>query len=87
MRELIEWLENSSDIQNDILNWEVVKENALEKEKEQMIDEWKKGFDDAKYIYTPPTLHQNNQTYDGVKLDRFIKDEFDPAIFDPKNSL
>jgi len=38
MRELIEWLENSSDIQNDILNWEVVKENALEKEKEQIIN-------------------------------------------------
>jgi hypothetical protein len=38
MQELIEWLENSSDIQNDILNWEVVKENALEKEKEQIIN-------------------------------------------------
>jgi hypothetical protein len=56
MRELIEWLENSSDIQNDILNWEVVKENALEKEKEQMLNEWKNGFNDAKFIYTPPNL-------------------------------
>ena len=23
----------------------------LEKEKEQMLNEWQKGFDDAKYIY------------------------------------
>ena len=28
---------------------------SLEKEKEQMLGEWKKGFEDAKYIY--------NQTY------------------------
>jgi len=77
MQELIEWLENSSDVQNDILNWEIVKKNAFEKEKEQLINEWKKGFDDAKYIYTPPPLYKNNQTYDGVNLHRFIKDEFD----------
>ena len=24
---------------------------ALEKEKEQMLNEWQKGFEDAKYIY------------------------------------
>jgi len=30
MQELIEWLENSSDVQNDILNWEIVKKNAFE---------------------------------------------------------
>jgi len=44
MQELIEWLENSSDIQNDILNWEIVKKNAFEKEKEQIIDAWEKGY-------------------------------------------
>ena len=26
-------------------------EKALKKEKEQMLNEWKKGFEDAKYIY------------------------------------
>jgi hypothetical protein len=26
-------------------------ELLLEKEKEQMLNEWQKGFDDAKYIY------------------------------------
>lgn len=26
-------------------------EEALEKEKEQMLSEWRKGFEDAKYIY------------------------------------
>jgi hypothetical protein len=87
MTQFLEWLENSSDVQNDILDWETVKENALEKEKEQMINEWKKGFDDAKYIYTPPTLHQNNQTYDGVNLHRFIKDEFDQTITELSNRL
>lgn len=53
MQELLQWLENSSEIKNDILNWEIVKTNALEKEKEQMLYEWQKGFDDAKYIYQP----------------------------------
>ena len=56
MQELIEWLENSSDVQNDILNWEIVKKNAFEKEKEQMLNEWKNGFNDAKFIYTQPNL-------------------------------
>ena len=58
MQQFLEWLENSSDVQNDILNWEIVKENALEKEKEQMLSEWKKGFEDAKYIYEQ-TYNQN----------------------------
>ena len=31
---------------------------ALEKEKEQMLSEWKKGFEDAKYIYEQ-TYNQN----------------------------
>jgi len=37
MQQLFEWLENSSDIENDILDWETVKENALKKEKESML--------------------------------------------------
>lgn len=28
-------------------------QQCLEKEKEQMLNEWQKGFDDAKYIYEP----------------------------------
>ena len=28
-------------------------EKYLEKEKEQMLNEWQRGFDDAKYIYEP----------------------------------
>jgi hypothetical protein len=38
MTQFLEWLENSSNVKDDILNWELVKENALEKEKEQIID-------------------------------------------------
>ena len=38
MQEFLEWLENSSNVKNDILDWEIVKENALEKEKEQSIN-------------------------------------------------
>ena len=29
---------------------------ALQKEREQILSEWKKGFEDAKFIYTPPNL-------------------------------
>ena len=50
MQELFEWLEKSSDIENDILNWELVKENALEKEKEQHKETWFRStaqFDNA----------------------------------------
>jgi len=32
--------------------------DLLEKEKEQMLSEWKKGFEDAKYIYEQ-TYNQN----------------------------
>jgi len=38
MTQFLEWLENSSDVQNDILNWETVKEIVVGKEKEQIID-------------------------------------------------
>lgn len=37
MQEFLEWLENSSNVKNDILDWEIVKENVLQKEKEQII--------------------------------------------------
>lgn len=43
IQELIEWLENSSDVKNDILNWETVKENAIEKEKEQIMNAYCDG--------------------------------------------
>ena len=45
MTQFLEWLENSSDVQNDILNWELVKENALEKEKEQLMKMYEDGHD------------------------------------------
>jgi hypothetical protein len=32
---------------------------ALEKEKEQMLNEWQKGFNDAKFIYMPIKLNQS----------------------------
>lgn len=48
MQQLFEWLENSSDIENDILDWETVKTNALKKEKEQM-------FEYVKYSYFIPS--------------------------------
>ena len=75
MQELIEYL--NGDSYAGICDIRDRAEELLEKEKEQLIDKWKKGFDDAKYIYTPPPLYKNNQTYDGVNLHRFIKDEFD----------
>lgn len=34
-----------------VTHWIVIAEKLLEKEKEQMLNEWKKGFEDAKYIY------------------------------------
>jgi GH35 family endo-1,4-beta-xylanase len=36
-------------IELDMIKQEIKK--ALEKEKEQMLNEWQKGFEDAKYIY------------------------------------
>jgi len=38
-----------SPVGNDML--ENILRFLLEKEKEQMLNEWKKGFEDAKYIY------------------------------------
>ena len=38
-------------IEKDSIHWEMFKNDCMEKEKEQMLSEWKKGFEDAKYIY------------------------------------
>jgi hypothetical protein len=58
MEELIEELKT-----NDVAHgmyWikqpDVFFEKYLEKEKEQMLNEWQNGFNDAKFIYTPPNL-------------------------------
>ena len=61
MQELFEWLENSSDIENDILDWETVKTNALEKEKEQIIEAFIDGEDGV------PAEQYYNQTYNQNK--------------------
>jgi hypothetical protein len=71
MIQFLEWLENSSDVQNDILNWETVKENAVEKEKKQMIDSFKAGMDYAEFS-VPPNWNNEwdeyyNQTYNQNK--------------------
>jgi hypothetical protein len=61
MQELIEWLENSSDVQNDILDWEIVKKNAFEKEKEQI----QKAFSDGQEtpINHPTLPHYSREEY------------------------
>ena len=58
MQELIDKiiLESNSDKptfqQKYILIWvKYMAEELLEKEKKQMLNEWQKGFEDAKYIY------------------------------------
>lgn len=38
VQNLLEWLENNSDVQSHILNWNTVKENAIAFEKEQIIE-------------------------------------------------
>jgi hypothetical protein len=50
MQELIEELQSINDFKYKGLVIELIK-NKLEKEKEQMLNEWQKGFEDAKYIY------------------------------------
>jgi len=70
MTQFLEWLENSSDVQNDILNWETVKENAVEKEKEQIIDFTNSFYDDC--VMEGGGLKQSaeeyyNQTYNQNK--------------------
>jgi len=58
MIQFLEWLENSSNVKDDILNWELVKENALDKEKEQIVKAHNEGiwiegkaFDDGEEYY------------------------------------
>ena len=68
MTDLLEWLENSSNVQNDILNWETVKENALEKERYQIINDFQLGIISTKYPKIKPVdyyleRYYNNQTY------------------------
>ena len=61
MTQFLEWLENSSNVKDDILNWELVKENALEKEKEQIIDAYLKGY--IHYLPEVDSKEYYNQTY------------------------
>jgi predicted Zn-dependent peptidase len=44
-------IELMKDINSNSVHWEMFKNDCMEKEKEQMLSEWKKGFKDAKYIY------------------------------------
>jgi hypothetical protein len=62
MTQFLEWLENSSNVQNDILNWETVKENALEKEKEQITKAYK-DHHDIGHIFGLDTEQYFNKTY------------------------
>ena len=67
MIQFLEWLENSSNVKDDILNWELVKKNALEKEKEQIM----KAVEDTRSNIVPRMfINENlngenyyNQTY------------------------
>ena len=66
MQQLFEWLENSSDIENDILDWETVKTNALKKEKEQIIDAHLNGQSDHHFSLESRMAEAEehyNQTY------------------------
>jgi hypothetical protein len=77
MQQFLEWLENSSDVQNDILNWELVKENALEKEKEQIMNAYcdgakggangNKGQHDFGWVSKYTRKKYYNQTYNQNK--------------------
>jgi len=82
MQELIEWLENSSDVQNDILNWEIVKKNAFEKEKEQIVKAWEDG--DYAYFYSKETgrdFDNGEEYYKDVYSTKEVNDD-KYSIFD-----
>ena len=53
MQELIELLELND--KNEPMPYLIdsIKQVYMSKEKEQMLNEWQRGFDDAKYIYEP----------------------------------
>ena len=56
IQEIIDKYYQSSIYRCEFTEWLIEnKELLLEKEKNQMLNEWQKGFDDAKYIY-----NQNN---------------------------
>jgi hypothetical protein len=75
MQELIEWLENSSDVQNDILNWEIVKKNAFEKEKEQIKNAWYNGGINGMGLFEINTGEEYyNQTYNQKIPELLYKD-------------
>ena len=71
MTQFLEWLENSSNVKDDILNWETVKENALDLEKEQIIDANRQGrCNDCPFMYSNENAEQYyNQTYKQYGLD------------------
>ena len=71
MIQFLEWLENSSNVKDDILNWELVKENALEKEKEQIKLAWL----DGKYFGDKSKEEEYyNQTYNQKIPELLYKD-------------
>jgi hypothetical protein len=71
MTQFLEWLENSSNVKDDILNWELVKENALEKEKEQIKLAWL----DGKYFGDKSKEEEYyNQTYNQKIPELLYKD-------------
>lgn len=79
--ELFEWLEKSSDIENDILNWELVKENALEKEKEQIMN----AFLEGKVNHSKDwAIEYYNQTYNQQKqhIIDIMKADEDDGLYD-----
>ena len=49
MQELMQWMEETEFMVNNAFIEKV--NECLEKEKEQMLNQWQKGFEDAKYIY------------------------------------
>jgi predicted secreted protein len=65
MIQFLEWLENSSNVKDDILNWELVKENGLEKEKEQIVKAFNDGY--SNYDSEMTSIEYYNQTYNQNK--------------------
>jgi hypothetical protein len=65
MQELIEYLENIYYVK-EILDWEDIKKNIIEKEKEQIIDAYY-GNIDGVYGYREAGEEYYNQTYNQNK--------------------
>ena len=71
MQEMIEYLENTYYVK-EILDWEDIKKNILEKEKEQIkkanMDGYKEGCTYHSFDHQPKTTEQYyNQTYNQNK--------------------